>query len=101
MSIYPADNMGLVPRKSVFQGSNKASFKPVSSATETSKRVEISLEASLDMILSNKGITKALIRLHICAGWSAPLLFATLQRQVFSRRGPYHLPTRLITFPSR
>ena len=27
------------------------------------------------MILSNKRITKALISLHICAGWSAPLLF--------------------------
>ena len=31
---------------------------------------------SLDMMLSNKRITKALIRLHRCTGWSAPLLFA-------------------------
>ena len=37
------------------------------------------------MILSNKQITKALIR-----GWSAPLLFANLRRQVFLRRGPYN-----------
>ena len=28
------------------------------------------------MILLNKRITKALIRLHGCAGWSAPFLFA-------------------------
>ena len=38
------------------------------------------------MILSNKPITKALIRLRGCAGWFAPLLFANHQRQVFSRR---------------
>ena len=49
------------------------------------KKIEISLEASLDMILSNKRITKALIRLCVCAGWSAPLLFVNHRR----RRGPY------------
>ena len=42
---------------------------------------------SLD-ILCNKRITKALIRLRGCAGWSAHLLFANPRRQVFSRRGP-------------
>ena len=47
------------------------------------KKIEISLVSSLYMILSNKPITKALIRL-----WSAPLLFANHQRQVFSHRGP-------------
>ena len=31
--------------------------------------------ASIDMILSNEQIANALIRLHGCAGWSAPLLF--------------------------
>ena len=40
------------------------------------------------MTLSNKWITKALISLRGCAGWSAPVLFANLRRQVFSRRGP-------------
>ena len=40
------------------------------------------------MILSKKRKTKALIRLRGCTGWSALLLFATLRRQVFSRRGP-------------
>ena len=43
------------------------------------------------MILSSKRITKSLIRLRGCAGWSAPLLFANLRRQVFLRRGPYNL----------
>ena len=33
--------------------------------------------------------TKALIRLRGCAGWSAPVLFATPRRQVFSRRCPF------------
>ena len=48
-------------------------------------QIEISFVASLDMIHSNKQITKALIRLHGCTGWSAPMLFANLQSQVFSR----------------
>ena len=46
---------------------------------------------SLYMILYNKRITKALIRLRGCAGWSAPLLFADYQRQIFSRRGSSYL----------
>ena len=41
------------------------------------------------MILSRKGIIKALVSLCGCAGWSVPLLFANLRRQVFSRQGPY------------
>ena len=32
--------------------------------------------ASLEMMLSKKRITKALISLRGCAGWSAPLMFA-------------------------
>ena len=40
------------------------------------------------MELSKKRMTKALIRLRGCAGWSAPVLFENPQRQVFSRRGP-------------
>ena len=40
------------------------------------------------MLLSEKRITKALIRLCRCLGWSGPLLFANLRRQVFSRRDP-------------
>ena len=80
--------MGLVARKPVFGVSDKASFKPVSSATETSKKIDISPVANNHMLLSKKRTTKALIRLRGCAGWSAPVLFATPRRQVFSRRGP-------------
>ena len=40
-------------------------------------------------MLSNKRITKALIRLRGCAGWSAPLMFANTGRQGSFRRGPY------------
>ena len=40
------------------------------------------------MILSKKRITKALIRLRGCAGWSAPVLFAKPLKTGFSRRGP-------------
>ena len=82
-------NMGLVVTKPVFWVSDKVRFKPACSAIEARYNIEISLIASLDIILSKKRITKALIRLHGCAGWSAPLLFPNLQRKVFSRRGPY------------
>ena len=61
----------------------KTRLNPVSSATETSLKIELSFVASLDMVLSKKRITKVLIRLRGCAGWSAPLLFANLRRQVF------------------
>ena len=40
------------------------------------------------MVRFKKRITKALIRLRGCAGWSAPVLFANPRRQVFLRRGP-------------
>ena len=38
--------------------------------------------ASIDMIFSIKGITKVLISLCACEGWSAPLFVANSQRQV-------------------
>ena len=59
--------MGLDVRKPVFGVSDKARLKPVFSAIKTSLNSEISLVASLDMILSKKQITKALIRLLVCA----------------------------------
>ena len=58
--------MGLVVTKSVFGVSDKVRLKPVFSATETSLKIEISFIASLDMILSNKRITKAGIRSLVC-----------------------------------
>ena len=68
--------MGRVATKPVFGVSVKASFKPVSSATETSSKNEISLVTSLDMVLTKTRITKGLIRLRGRTGWSAPVLFA-------------------------
>ena len=41
------------------------------------------------MLLSKKWITKALIWLLGCAGWSAPVLLANPWRPFFSRCGPY------------
>ena len=40
------------------------------------------------MVLPKQRITKALISLRGCAGWSVPLLFTNPQRQVSLRRGP-------------
>ena len=61
------NHMGLVARKPVFGVSNKMRLKPASSATETRFRNENLLVASLDMIVSNKRITKALMRRLVCA----------------------------------
>ena len=76
--------MGLVVRKPVLGVSDKAILKSDSSATVTSLTIEISLVASLDIVLSNKRITKALISLRGCAGWPAPLLFSNAKDR-FSR----------------
>ena len=62
--------------KPVFGVSEKVRFKPACSAIETSKKIETSRVAILDMIISITQIKKALIRLRRCTGWSAPLLFA-------------------------
>ena len=56
------------------------------------RKNEILLVASLDMVLSKTQITKALIRLRGCAGWSVPVLFVNPRRQVFSHRGPSYVP---------
>ena len=72
---------GLDATKPVFRVSEKPRLKPVSSATKTSQKVEISLVASLDMILSNKQIIKTLIRLR------RYLLFANRRRLVFLLQG--------------
>ena len=68
--------MGLATTKPVFVVSNKVSLKPVYSATANSYKIEMSLVACLDMILYKTRITKALVSLRGCAGWSASLLFA-------------------------
>ena len=69
----------------VFGVSDQIMLKQLCSATDASYQLKFSHVASLDMILSNTRITRTLIRLRACAGWSAQLLFA---RQVFLHRGP-------------
>ena len=66
--------MGLDAKKAVFGVSrDKARLKQVSSATETSQKTEILLVATLDNnTFQKKGITKALVSLRGCAGWSVP-----------------------------
>ena len=74
--------MGLDTTKPVFGVSDNVGLKPVSSATETSQKINILLVASLDMILSKMRITKVLISLHRYAGLSAPLVFANSDNRV-------------------
>ena len=57
--VFKATKAVFKATKPVFEVSDKVSHKPVSSATETCQKIEISLVAHLDMILSNKQITKA------------------------------------------
>ena len=70
--------MGLDATKHIFEVSDKVRLKPICSATEASWKYEILLVASLDMIYSNKGMTKTLIMLRGCSGWSAPM-FASIE----------------------
>ena len=87
MSSYHVLQMGRDARKPVFGVSDMARLKQPAQPQRLARN-EISLVSSLDMILYNKRITKALISLSVCEGWSASLLFANHRRMVFSRRGP-------------
>ena len=89
--------MGLHVRKPVFRVSDEVRFQPACSATETSYKIEISLIASLDMILSDKCITKVLIRLRGYVGWSVPVLFANPLKIGFLLSWPKYLQS----FPDR
>ena len=51
---------------------NQTIPKPACSATVTAEKAKILLVANSNIVLSNKLITKALIRLRGCLGWSAP-----------------------------
>ena len=77
--------MGFDARKSVL------GFPTRLYPNQLAELLEILLAASLDMILSNKQITKVLIRLCGCAGWSAPLLFAKPENRI-SRDEAYIRP---------
>ena len=84
----PLYYLGIDARKPVFGIPDQVRLKPVYSPTETSWNIQILLVASLDMILSNKQITKVLIRLCrlICA-----FVVGKPLRQIFSRRGPIEI----------
>ena len=72
--------MGHDETKPVFGVFDKSRIKPVSSAKDTSYKIEILHVASIYMILSKKRIlTKGLISLRECAGWSGHLLFANAE----------------------
>ena len=73
--VYCTD-MSLVTRKPVYGVFDQVWLKPIWAATEASYRLEISDIKTRDFILSRQWTTKVLIRLHECAGWSAPLVFA-------------------------
>ena len=64
-------------------------FKPACSATKASYNLETLDIASIHIILAEQWTTKVLIRLHGCAGWSAPLLFAYGIRHVFAWPSPF------------
>ena len=57
-----------VKRKLVFRVFDQVRLKPVCSADETSKGLEISAIIRRGIVLSRQQTTKALIRLHGCAG---------------------------------
>ena len=64
-------------------------LKPTCTATKASLSLEISNIETRDIILSRQRTTKLLIRLRVCAVWSAPLLFAYDRRHVFSWSGSF------------
>ena len=81
--------MGLDTTKPVFRASDKARHKPVSSAMETSLKIEISLVASLDMILNKSADQSARMHRLVCA-----LFVRKNQRQAFLCRGPNNASTQ-------
>ena len=79
--------LSLVTRKPVFGVCDQVRLKPACSVIEASKGHEIANIETRDIILSRQRTTKVLIRLRVCAGLSAALLFAYGEKQVFSWHG--------------
>ena len=71
-------------RKPVSRISTNVKPNPVCLARENRYTIEILHRTSLTNILSRKLITKTLIRMRECAGWSAHLLFACNKIRVSS-----------------
>ena len=87
-NLGPGYQMSPNETKPVIGVSLNVRLKPISSATETRSKNEISLEASLDMKISKKRITKVLISLCMCPGLSAPLLLAHPEDRFFLASEP-------------
>ena len=68
--------LGLNGKKPIFGFPTKLDSNQSAPLQREAGKLKFHLVAILDMILSKKRITEALIRLRRCAGWSAPLLFA-------------------------
>ena len=97
VAVSPAErsyDLGRVAIKPVFGVSEKASFKPVSSATGTSLKIEISSIASLHMIHSTTRITKALgsdcadaqAGLRLCCSQTPEDRFSRFEAHLLSNR---------------
>ena len=69
-------NMSHVMRKPVLGVCDQGKLKLACAATEANKRLEISNIETKGNVLFGQWITKTLIRLRKCAGWSVSLLFA-------------------------
>ena len=80
--------MGLVARKPVFGFLTKWDSNQPAQLQRLARKSKLRLWQVWIWYFPKKWKTKALIRLCGCAGWSTPLLFANLWRQVFSHRGP-------------
>ena len=72
------------------QVSGQVRLKLACSFTEASIRLGILVTETRDITLSRQRITKALIRLCGCAGWSEPLLLVYDIRHVFSWPGSFY-----------
>ena len=72
----PINHNGPRRDKTCLRGFRQSKFQTSLLSYRDLLKIEISPVASLHTILTKKQITKALIRLRGCAGWSAPVLFA-------------------------
>ena len=102
LELFPWTNTATVIWASSLENlSSKFPSKRVSNRSpqpqRLARKIEILPVARLNMVLSKNQITKALIRLHKCAGWSAPVLFPNPRRPVFSHQGPFYICFHRVT----
>ena len=81
-------NLSLITRKIVLGGLRPGKTQTVSEASYSLESLDL---VSRDIILSKQRMTKTLIRLRGCAGWSASLLLAYSIKQIFTWCGSLSL----------